>query len=50
VISDGDPGSGGDPDGTSGGVLVSLGERLPSTEGECGCLVLSCPPLPVSRG
>jgi hypothetical protein len=25
-ISDGDPGGGGDPDGTDGGVLASLGE------------------------
>jgi hypothetical protein len=33
-ISDRDPGSGGDLDGTGGGVLVSLGEGLPSVEGE----------------
>jgi hypothetical protein len=32
-ISNGDPGGGGDPDGT-GGVLVSLGDGLPSLEGE----------------
>jgi hypothetical protein len=34
VISDGDPGGGGDLDGADGGVLMSLGEGLPSTEGE----------------
>jgi hypothetical protein len=33
-ISDGDPGGGGDPDGASRGVLVSLGDGLPSLEGE----------------
>jgi hypothetical protein len=33
-ISDGDPGGGGDPDGAGGGVLASLGEGLPSTDGE----------------
>jgi hypothetical protein len=33
-ISDRDPGSGGDLDGTGGGVLASLGEGLPSAEGE----------------
>jgi hypothetical protein len=33
-ISDGDPGGDGDPDGTDGGVLVSLGEGLPFREGE----------------
>jgi hypothetical protein len=33
-ISDGDPGGGGDPDGASGGVLVSLVDGLPSLEGE----------------
>jgi hypothetical protein len=31
---EGDPGSGGDPDDVGGGVLVSLGGGLPSTEGE----------------
>jgi hypothetical protein len=31
---EGDPGSGGDPDGVGSGVLVSLGGGLPSTEGE----------------
>jgi hypothetical protein len=31
---EGDPGGGGDPDGTDGDVLVSLGEGLPSMEGE----------------
>jgi hypothetical protein len=31
--SEGDPG-GGDPDGTGGGVLASLGRGLPPTEGE----------------
>jgi hypothetical protein len=31
---DGDPGSGGDPDGASGGVLVSSGRGLPYVEGE----------------
>jgi hypothetical protein len=34
VISDGDPGDDGDPDGTDVGVLASLGEGLPSVEGE----------------
>jgi hypothetical protein len=34
VISDGDPGGGGDLDGTDGGVLTSLGEELPSAEEE----------------
>jgi hypothetical protein len=38
-ISDGDPGGDGDPDGTDGGVFASLGERLPSIEGECERLV-----------
>jgi hypothetical protein len=33
-ISDGDPGGGGDPDGAGGIVLTSLGEGLPSREGE----------------
>jgi hypothetical protein len=33
-ISDGDPSGGGDPDGVDGGVLASLGEGLPSAEGE----------------
>jgi hypothetical protein len=33
-ISDGDPGGCGDLDGTDGGVLASLGEGLPSVEGE----------------
>jgi hypothetical protein len=32
--SDGDPGGGGDPDGTSVGVFASLGRGLPSAEGE----------------
>jgi hypothetical protein len=32
--SEGDPGGGGDPDGTGGGALVLLGGELPSTEGE----------------
>jgi hypothetical protein len=32
--SDGDPSSGGDLDGVGGGVLTSLGRRLPSAEGE----------------
>jgi hypothetical protein len=32
-ISDRDPGLGGDPDGADGGVLVSLGDGLPSLEG-----------------
>jgi hypothetical protein len=36
---DGDPGGGGDPDGTSGGVLVLLGDRLPSLVGERARLV-----------
>jgi hypothetical protein len=31
VISDRDPGGGGDLDGTDGGVLASLDEGLPST-------------------
>jgi hypothetical protein len=38
-ISDRDPGAGGDLDDTGGGVLVSLGEGLPSVEGECELLV-----------
>jgi hypothetical protein len=33
-ISDGDPGGGRDPDDTDGGVLVSLGDGIPSLEGE----------------
>jgi hypothetical protein len=33
-ISDGDHGGDGDPDGASGVVLPSLGEGLPSGEGE----------------
>jgi hypothetical protein len=33
-ISDGDPDGGGDPDDADGGVLVSLGDGLPSLEGE----------------
>jgi hypothetical protein len=33
-VSDGDPGGGGDPDGTSGGVVASLDEGFPSGEGE----------------
>jgi hypothetical protein len=32
--SDRDLSDGGDPDGTNGGVLVSLGDGLPSLEGE----------------
>jgi hypothetical protein len=39
VISDGDPSGGGDPDRVGGGVLVSLGEGVPSAEGERGRLV-----------
>jgi hypothetical protein len=35
----GDPDRGGDPDGTGGGVLVSLGDGLPSLEGEHECLM-----------
>jgi hypothetical protein len=38
-ISDGDPGGGGDPDGTGGGVEPSLGEEEPSLEGERARLV-----------
>jgi hypothetical protein len=38
-ISDGDPGGDGDPDGTGGGVLASLGNGLPSGEGECSRLM-----------
>jgi hypothetical protein len=38
-ISDGDPGGGGDPDGGGGGVLASLGEGLPSGEGERSRLI-----------
>jgi hypothetical protein len=38
-ISDVDPDSGGDSDGTGGGVLASLGEGLPSGEGECSHLI-----------
>jgi hypothetical protein len=30
---------GGEPDGADGGVLVSLGDGLPSFEGECERLV-----------
>jgi hypothetical protein len=33
-ISDGDSGGGGDPSDAGGGVLVSLGDGLPSLEGE----------------
>jgi hypothetical protein len=33
-VSDRDPGGSGDPDGTGGGVLTSLGEGLPFAEGE----------------
>jgi hypothetical protein len=33
-VSDGDLGDGGDPDGTGGGVLTSLGEGLSFAEGE----------------
>jgi hypothetical protein len=44
---DGDPGGGGDPDGTGGGVLVSLGAGLPSIEGERERLV---PPLSSIEG
>jgi hypothetical protein len=38
-ISDGDPDGGGDPNGAGGRVLASLGEGLPSAEGEHGRLV-----------
>jgi hypothetical protein len=38
-IFDGDPGGGGNPDGADGGVSASLGEGLPSVEGEHGHLV-----------
>jgi hypothetical protein len=38
-ISNGDPGGGGDPDGTGGVVLVSLDDGLSSLEGERQCLV-----------
>jgi hypothetical protein len=38
-VSNGDPGDGGDPDGAKGGVLVSLGDGLPSLVGERECLV-----------
>jgi hypothetical protein len=48
-ISDGDPDGGGDLDGVSGGVLVSLGDGLPSLEGEPSVWYLSCPPLLASR-
>jgi hypothetical protein len=37
-ISDGDPDGGEDSDGVSSGVLTSLGEGLPSVEGERSCL------------
>jgi hypothetical protein len=33
-ISDRDPHGGGDPDGTGGGVLASLGEGFPYAKGE----------------
>jgi hypothetical protein len=49
-ISNEDPGSGGDPDGASGGVLVALGEGLPFAEGEHSRLMPFFPPLVVSRG
>jgi hypothetical protein len=39
VISDGDPGGGGDPHDAESGVLTSLGEGLPSADGERGRLV-----------
>jgi hypothetical protein len=39
-ISNEDSGGGGDPDDTDGGVLVSLGEGLPSGEGESSRLML----------
>jgi hypothetical protein len=38
-ISDRDLDGGGDPDGTDGGVLTSLGEGLLSMEGERSCLM-----------
>jgi hypothetical protein len=38
-ISDGNPGSGRDPDGASGGVLASRGEGFPSREEECSRLM-----------
>jgi hypothetical protein len=43
-ISDGDPSGGGDSDGAGEGVLVSLGDGLPSLEGEHKCLVPLLPP------
>jgi hypothetical protein len=49
-ISDGDPGGGGDLDGTSRGVLVSL-DGLPSAEGEReSAWYLFCPPSMASEG
>jgi hypothetical protein len=39
LISDRDPGGGGDPNGAGGGVLASLGEGLNSAEGVRGRLV-----------
>jgi hypothetical protein len=39
VIFDEDPGGGGDSDSAGGGVLASLGEGLPSAEGQHGRLV-----------
>jgi hypothetical protein len=38
-ISDGDLGGSGDIDGADGGVLASLGDGVPSLEGECERLV-----------
>jgi hypothetical protein len=38
-ISDGNPSGGGDPDGTGGGVLASLGEGFPSGEEELSRLM-----------
>jgi hypothetical protein len=38
-ISDGNPGSGEDPDGAGGGVLALLGRGFPSGEGEHSCLM-----------
>jgi hypothetical protein len=49
-ISDEDPGSGGDLDGASGGVLASLGEGLSLCGGRALTLNAFFPPLVVSRG
>jgi hypothetical protein len=37
--SDGDPGGGGDPDDTGGGVCATSGKGVPSAEGERSCLM-----------